>query len=65
MNFIVSNSWIIAMNNLSYWNLLSSDIVENAKKGSLNLYYFLKPYLTQKSLDDVRIKDIEKLFFKD
>ena len=39
--------------------------IENAKKGSLNLYYFIKPYLTQKSLADERIKDIEKLFLKD
>ena len=65
MNFLVSNSWIIAINNLSYWNLLSNDLIENAKKGSLNLYYFIKPYLTQKSLADERIKDIEKLFLKD
>lgn len=65
MDFLVSNSWIIAINNLSYWNLLSNDLIENAKKGSLNLYYFIKPYLTQKSLTDERIKDIEKLFLKD
>lgn len=65
MDFLVSNSWIIAINNLSYWNLLSNDLIENAKKGSLNLYYFIKPYLTQKSLADERIKDIEKLFLKD
>ncbi|MFA9238324.1 MAG: TetR family transcriptional regulator [Candidatus Paceibacteria bacterium] len=65
MNFLVSNSWIIAINNLSYWNLLSNDLIENAKKGSLNLYYFIKPYLTQKSLADERIKDIEKLLLRD
>ena len=65
MNFLVSNSWIIAINNLSYWNLLSNDLIENAKKGALNMYYFIKPYLTQKSLDDERIKDIEKLLLRD
>ena len=65
MNFLVSNSWIIATNNLSYWNLLSSDLITNAKKGSLNMYYFIKPYLTQKSLDNERIKDIEDLLLKD
>lgn len=65
MNFLVSNSWIIATNNLSYWNLLSKDLIANAKKGSLNMYYFIKPYLTQKSLGNERVKDIEDLLLKD
>lgn len=65
IEFLVSNSWIIATNNLSYWNLLSNDLLRNAKKGSINMYYFIKPYLTQKSLDDERVKDIEKLLLGD
>lgn len=65
IDFLVSNSWIIATNNLSYWNLLSNDLIENAKKGSLNIYYLIKPYLTQKNFDDERIKDIEKLLLKE
>ncbi|MAC84609.1 MAG: hypothetical protein CL624_10815 [Arcobacter sp.] len=65
MNFLVSNSWIIATNNLSYWNLLSKDLIANAKRGSLNMYYFIKPYLTQKSLGNERVKDIEDLLLKD
>jgi AcrR family transcriptional regulator len=65
IDFLVSNSWIIASNNLSYWNLLSNDLFCNAKKGSLNMYYFIKPYLTQKCLDDECIKDIEKLLLGD
>ena len=64
IDFLVSNSWIIATANLTYWNLLSKNIVENIKKSSLNMYYFLKPYLTQKSLEDERIKDIEKNLLK-
>lgn len=64
MDFLVSNSWIIATNNLSYWNLLSDNLVKNAEKGSLNMYYFIKPYLTEKSLEDVRVQDIEKLLLK-
>ena len=58
IDFLVSNSWIIACNNLSYWNLLSDDIVANSKNGSLNMFYLIKPYLTQKSLEDKQIKDI-------
>ena len=65
INFLVSNSWIIATNNLSYWNLLSKDLIANAKRGSLNMYYFIKPYLTQKSLGNERVKDIEDLLLKD
>ena len=65
MNFLVSNSWIIVTHNLSYWNILSNDLLSNTKKGSLNIYYFIKPYLTQKSLDDERLKDIENLLLKD
>ncbi|MAD41433.1 MAG: hypothetical protein CL623_03475 [Arcobacter sp.] len=64
MNFLVSNSWIIVRHNLSYWNILSNDLILNVKKGSLNIYYFIKPYLTQKSLDDKRLKDIENLLLK-
>ena len=58
IDFLVSNSWIIACNNLSYWNLLSDDIVANSKNGSLNMFYLIKPYLTKKSLEDNQIKDI-------
>lgn len=65
MNFLVSNSWVIVTHNLSYWNILSNDLLSNTKKGSLNIYYFIKPYLTQKSLDDERLKDIENLLLKD
>jgi len=32
INFLVSNSWIIATNNLSYWNLLSNNLISNAIK---------------------------------
>lgn len=64
-SFLVSNSWIIATTNLTYWNLLSSDVIENVKKGSLNVYYLIKPYLTQKSLEDENIKNIEELLLKD
>ena len=65
IDFLVSNSWIIVTSNLLYWNLLSNNLIENAKKGSLNMYYLIKPYLTEKSLKDERIKDIEKLLLKD
>jgi len=65
IDFLVSNSWIIASNNLSYWNLLSNDLLGNAKKGSINMYYFIKPYLTQKSLDDERVKYIEEFLLGD
>ncbi|MDX9961621.1 MAG: TetR/AcrR family transcriptional regulator [Aliarcobacter sp.] len=65
IEFLVSNSWILAASNLSYWNLLSDDIIKNVKKGSLNVYYLIKPYLTQKSLDDENIKVIEEFLLKD
>ena len=65
IEFLVSNSWILASSNLSYWNLLSDDIIKNVKKGSLNVYYLIKPYLTQKSLDDENIKVIEEFLLKD
>lgn len=65
IEFLVSNSWILASLNLSYWNLLSDDIIKNVKKGSLNVYYLIKPYLTQKSLDDENIKVIEEFLLKD
>ena len=65
IEFLVSNSWILATSNLSYWNLLSDDIIKNVKKGSLNVYYLIKPYLTQKSLDDENIKVIEEFLLKD
>lgn len=58
IDFLVSNSWIIGTNNLSFWTLLSNDIFSNSKKGALNMFYFLKPYLTKKSLEDSQIKDI-------
>ena len=65
IEFLVSNSWILASSNLSYWNLLSDNIIKNVKKGSLNVYYLIKPYLTQKSLDDENIKVIEEFLLKD
>ena len=65
IEFLVSNSWILAASNLAYWNLLSDDIIKNVKKGSLNVYYLIKPYLTQKSLDDENIKVIEEFLLKD
>ena len=65
IEFLVSNSWILASSKLSYWNLLSDDIIKNVKKGSLNVYYLIKPYLTQKSLDDENIKVIEEFLLKD
>ena len=65
IEFSVSNSWILAASNLAYWNLLSDDIIKNVKKGSLNVYYLIKPYLTQKSLDDENIKVIEEFLLKD
>jgi len=64
MNFLVSNTWIIVTNNLSYWNILSNDLHSNVKNGSLNIYYFIKPYLTQKSLDNEKLKNIENLLLK-
>lgn len=65
IEFLVSNSWILATSNLSYWNLLSDDIIKNVKKGSLNVYYLIKPYLTQKSLENENIKVIEEFLLKD
>lgn len=58
INFLVSNTWIIATSNLTYWNLLSQNSSTNAKKGSLNMFYFIKPYLTEKSLEKQEISDI-------
>lgn len=58
IDLFVSNSWIIACNNLSFWNLLSNDLIDNAKKGALNMFYFIKPYLTKKSLENEQIKTI-------
>jgi len=65
INFLVSNSWILATTNLTYWNLLSSNIIENVKKSALNMYYLIKPYLTQKSLDNPDVKEIEIILLKD
>jgi AcrR family transcriptional regulator len=65
IEFSVSNSWILAASNLAYWNLLSDDIIKNVKKGSLNVYYLIKPYLTQKSLENENIKVIEEFLLKD
>lgn len=65
IEFLVSNSWILAASNLAYWNLLSDDIIKNVKKGSLNVYYLIKPYLTQKSLENENIKVIEEFLLKD
>ena len=65
IEFLVSNSWILASSNLSYWNLLSDNIIKNVKKGSLNVYYLIKPYLTQKSLENENIKVIEEFLLKD
>jgi len=58
IDFLVSNAWIIAYNNLSFWNLSSDSLVINSKKSSLNMFYFIKPYLTKKSLENEQIKDI-------
>ena len=65
IEFLVSNSWILAASNLAYWNLLSDNIIKNVKKGSLNVYYLIKPYLTQKSLENENIKVIEEFLLKD
>jgi hypothetical protein len=65
IDFLVSNSWILATTNLTYWNLLSSNIIENVKKSALNMYYLIKPYLTQKSLDNPDVKEIEIILLKD
>ena len=58
INFLVRNSWIIATSNLTFWNLKSEDIVFNSKQGALNMFYLIKPYLTNKSLEHNSIKDI-------
>ncbi len=60
LDVFVSNSWIIATQNASYWNLLSENFIENSKKTALNIYFLVKPYLTQKSFENEDIKDIEK-----
>lgn len=61
LDFFISNSWIITTSNLSFWNLIEDDILKNTKKGSLNMYYFLKPYLTQKSFENEEIRSIENI----
>lgn len=65
IDFMVSNSWIIGTNNLSFWNLLSNDLKVNVQKSTLNLYFFIKPYLTKKSLDHNSVKEIEEILLKD
>ena len=65
IDFMVSNSWIIGTNNLSLWNLLSNDLKANVQKSTLNLYFFIKPYLTKKSLDHNSVKEIEEILLKD
>lgn len=59
LDFFISNSWIVATSNLSFWNLINDDILSNTKKGALNMYYLIKPYLTEKSFEDNDIKSIE------
>lgn len=61
IEFFVSNMWIVACSNFMYWNLLDFDIYEVMKKAALNKFYLIKPYLTQKSLDNENVKDLEKI----
>lgn len=52
IDFLVSNSWAIAMNAINYWNLLYEDKKLNSQRSSLNMYYFMKPYLTKKAYEN-------------
>lgn len=59
--FFVSNSWMIATQSYSFWDLLDKNKKDNGKMGTLSLYYFIKPYLTEKSLEDPEINMIENI----
>ncbi|WP_121626404.1 TetR/AcrR family transcriptional regulator [Poseidonibacter antarcticus] len=65
INFLISNVWTIAVNSYTFWSLLDKNIEENLKNSIRNIYYFLKPYFTQKRLAlKEPIKSQEELEFK-
>lgn len=49
INHLASNIWILGIHGINFWHLISGVPVENAKRGSLDIFFLLKPYLTQKS----------------
>jgi len=65
INFLISNVWTIAVNSYTFWSLLNKNIEENLKNSIRNIYYFLKPYFTQKRLAlKEAVKSQEELEFK-
>lgn len=52
IDYLVSNSWAIGMNAINYWNLLDQDQKLNTQRSSLNMYYFIKPYLKEKAYEN-------------
>lgn len=50
INFLISNVWTIARTSYSFWSILEINLEDNLKKSIRNIYYFLKPYFTQKRL---------------
>ena len=60
--FLISNIWTIARNSYSFWSLLEKDLEKNLKDSIRNIYYFLKPYFTEKRLAIKNpIKQLEEL----
>lgn len=60
IEFFVSNSWIVAVNRFSFWNILSEDFEQINKHSLLNKYFMAKPYLTKKSMDSVQLKELRE-----
>jgi len=61
MEFIRSNTWVIAVQWELYWVLMNEKNEKTRRlKGVLNMLYFVKPYLTKKGLEESNLlKSIE------
>lgn len=50
VDFFISNIWIIALNNHTYWSILNKNDEQTLRNTVENIYYFLKPYFTKKRI---------------
>ncbi len=56
LEFLVSNTWIIATQWEIYWLIdRLEDEETRRKKGILNILYFIKPYMTKKGLENTNL----------
>ncbi len=60
INYLISNARILAISSNGYWNILYDNPINNIEKVALNIFYFLRPYLTQKACSDEDLNQLEK-----